>query len=117
MNLKELRDILDAEVLCGNNHLNQEIKVAYASDLMSDVLTFAKSGSLLLTGLINTQAVRTAEIAEIGAICFVSNKRPQEETIKLANEKDIPILATKLFLYECCGRVYKKGLPGVYDSE
>ena len=117
MNLKELRDILGAEVLCGNDRLSKEIKMIYGSDLMSDVLTFVKSGSLLLTGLINTQAVRTAEIAEIGAICFVNNKRPQEETIRLAIEKDIPILATKLFLYECCGRLYKKGLPGVYDSE
>ena len=117
MNLKELRDILDAEVLYGNNHLNQEIKTAYASDLMSDVLTFVKSGSLLLTGLKSTQTMRTAEMAEIGAICFVNNKRPLEEMMKLANEKDIPILATKLFLYECCGRVYKKGLPGVYDSK
>ena len=108
---------MDAEVLYGNNHLDKEITVAYASDLMSDVLAFVKSGSLLLTGLTNTQAVRTAEIAEIGAICFVNNKKPQGETVKLADEKDIPILATKLFLYECCGRLYKKGLPGVYDSE
>ncbi len=117
MNLKELRDILGAEVLYGNNHLNKEIKLAYGSDLMSDVLTFVKSGSLLLTGLTNTQTVRTAEIAEIGAICFVNNKRPQEETIKLADAKDVPVLATKLFLYECCGRLYKKGLPCGNDSK
>ena len=117
MKLEKARDILEAEVLYGNNHLNKEIKLAYGSDLMSDVLTFVKSGSLLLTGLTNTQAVRTAEIAEIGAICFVNNKRPQEETIKLANEKEIPLLATKLFMYECCGRLYKKGLPCSNDSE
>ena len=74
MKLEELRDILEAEVLCGDNFLNKEIKMAYSSDLMSDVLTFVKSGSLLLTGLTNTQVVRTAEMAEIGAICFVNNK-------------------------------------------
>jgi predicted transcriptional regulator len=117
MKLEKVKDILEAEVLCGNNYLNKEIKVAYASDLMSDVLTFIKSGSLLLTGLTNAQVVRTAEMAEIGAICFVNNKRPQEETMKLANEKGIPFLATKLSMYECCGRLYKKGLPGVNDSE
>jgi predicted transcriptional regulator len=117
MNLKELRDILEAEVLCGDNCLSKEIKIVYGSDLMSDVLTFVESGSLLLTGLTNTQVVRTAEMAEIGAICFVNNKRPQEETIILANEKKIPLLMTKLFMYECCGRLYKKGLPGVNDSE
>ena len=117
MNLKELRDILGAEVLCGDDWLGKEIEMAYGSDLMSDVLTFVKSGSLLLTGLTNAQVVRTAEMAEIGAICFVNNKRPQEETVILADEKKIPLLATKLFMYECCGRLYKKGLPGINDSE
>ncbi len=115
MKLEEVRDILETEVLCGDDCLGKEIEMAYGSDLMSDVLTFVKSGSLLLTGLTNAQVVRTAEMAEIGAICFVSNKRPQEETIILANEKKIPLLATKLFMYECCGRLYKKGLPAVND--
>ena len=117
MNLKELKGILEAEVLAGNDCLSKEIKMIYGSDLMSDVLTFVKSGSLLLTGLTNAQVVRTAEMAEIGAICFVNNKKPQEETIELANEKKIPLLATKLFMYECCGLLYKKGLSGTNDSE
>ena len=117
MNLKELRGILEAEMLCGDDCLTKEIEMAYGSDLMSDVLTFVKSGSLLLTGLTNAQVVRTAEMAEIGAICFVNNKRPREETIILANEKKIPLLATKLFMYECCGLLYRKGLSGTDDSE
>ncbi len=117
MDLKEIRDILGAEVLCGNDCLGKEIKIAYSSDLISVVLTFVKSGSLLLTGLTNTQVVRTAEMAEIGAICFANNERPLEETIKLADEKKIPLLATKLLMYECCGQLYKKGLSGTDDSE
>ena len=117
MELKEIRDVLGAEVLCGEDCLGKEVKKACGSDLMSVVLSFVKSDSLLLTSLTNPQVVRTAEMAEIGAICFVNNKRPQEETINLANEKGIPLLATKLFMYECCGRLYQKGLAGVYDSE
>jgi predicted transcriptional regulator len=117
MKLKEIKNILEAEMLYGDECLSKEIKVAYGSDLMSDVLTFVKSGSLLLTGLTNAQVVRTAEIAEIGAICFVNNKKPQEETTNLANEKKIPLLVTKLFMYECCGRLYKKGLSSGDDSK
>ncbi len=117
MKLEEIKDILGGEVLCGEDCLNKEIEMIYGSDLMSDVLTFVKSDSLLLTGLTNAQVVRTAEMAEIGAICFVNNKRPQEETIILANEKKIPLLATKLFMYECCGRLYKKGLSGTDESK
>ncbi len=117
MLLREISEILQADSIGDFEYPDKDIEMAYGSDLMSDVLTFVKSGSLLLTGLTNTQVVRTAEMAEIGAICFVNNKRPQEETIILANEKKIPLLATKLFMYECCGRLYKKGLPGTDDSE
>ena len=87
MDLHQVKSLLEAEVLCCNDCLDKEIEMVAASDLMSDVLAFVKTDSLLLNGLINPQVVRTAEMAEIAAICFVRGKRPQEETIKLANEK------------------------------
>lgn len=117
MELGEIRDTLEAEMLCGDDYLCREIEMVYGSDLMSDVLTFIKSGSLLLTGLANSQVVRTAEMAEIAAICLVSGKNPQEETLKLAQEKKIPFLSTKCSMYESCGRLYKKGLSGGCSSE
>jgi predicted transcriptional regulator len=86
--------------------------MACGADLLSDVLAFTKSGSLLLTGLIHPQVIRTAEIAEIKAVCFVRGKRPPTETVKLAKEKDIPLLCTSLPMYESCGRLYGSGLPG-----
>ncbi|UCC90588.1 MAG: hypothetical protein JSW24_05580, partial [Dehalococcoidia bacterium] len=79
---------------------------------MSDVLAFTKPESLLLTGLTNAQVIRTAEMAEIAAVCFVRGKKPDEETIRLAKSKSIPLLVTQLPLFESCGRLYKKGLIG-----
>ena len=79
---------------------------------MSDVLIFAKPGSVLLSGLTNIQVIYTANAAGIKAICFVRGKRPFEETIELATRKRIALLSTKLPLYEACGRLYKKGLAG-----
>ena len=117
MKLKELKDILDAEVLCGDDQLSKEIEMVCGSDLMSDVLAFIKTDSLLLTGLINPQVVRTAEMAEIAAICFVRGKRPQQEAIELANEKNIPLLATKLSMFKSCGRLYKRGLCGCDETK
>ncbi len=115
--LKELKDILNAEVLFGDDLLPMEIKTVFSSDLMSDVLTFIKPGSLLLTGLTNPQVVRTAEMSDIILICFVCGKRPQKETIILAKEKNIPILVTDLSMYESCGRLFEKGLPHGYNSK
>jgi predicted transcriptional regulator len=113
MILREVQRILQAEVLVGEDNLELEVNAACGSDLMSDVLAFTKPGALLLTGLTNTQAIRTAEIADIKAIVFVRGKRPDKETIELARSKNIPVLATRLLMFESCGMLYENGLIGV----
>ena len=84
--------------------------MACGADLMSDVLAFTHTGTLLMTGLTNPQAIRTAEMAGIVAIVFVRGKLPPPETIALAEEKGIPLLASKYTMYETCGRLYEAGL-------
>lgn len=74
MKLSEVRDILDAEIIVGEDSLDLEVQTAFGADLMSDVLAFAKAGSLLLTGLTNTQVIRTANVLDIAAIILVREK-------------------------------------------
>jgi predicted transcriptional regulator len=115
MTLREIKEILEAEILCGEDHLNEEVGFAGGSDMMSDVLAFGKPGILLLTGLTNAQSVRTADIIEAKAIVYVRGKRPDKEGIELARQKGIPILSTHFMMYKTCGLLYKKGLPGVSE--
>ncbi len=123
MKLKEIMAILEAEELFGDfngdfkgdfkgDFMEKEVTMACASDLMSDVLAFAKSGTLLLTGLVNPQVIRTAELSEIAAICFVRGKKPQKDAVDLARRKEIPLLATHYSMFEACGRLYQEGLRG-----
>jgi predicted transcriptional regulator len=112
MTLEDVKKILEAEVIVGSNLLNQEVKMACGCDLMSDVLAFVKSDSLLLTGLTNPQVVRTAEMADVIAICFVRGKNPGPVTIEMAESKNIPLLTTPIPMFESCGRLWKQGLPG-----
>ncbi|UCE34439.1 MAG: hypothetical protein JSV40_00460, partial [Deltaproteobacteria bacterium] len=107
MKLKDIKRILEAEVIVGDDLLGEDITIACGCDLMSDVLSFVKPGALLLTGLINPQVVRTAEMADLRAICFVRGKKPDEETIKIAESKNIPLLTTPLLLFESCGRLHQ----------
>ena len=115
MKLKQVKEILKAEVLLGGDYLDKEIPMACGSDLMSDVLSFIKSDALLLTGLTNNQVVRTAEMAEIAAVCFVRGKRPPKDTISLAKEKEVPLLSTQFSMFEACGRLFAEGLAGCDD--
>ncbi len=115
--LEEAKEILKAEVIIGSDKLQMEIKMGCGCDLLSDVLAFIKSESLLLTGLTNTQVIRTAEMSDIVAVCFVRGKMPGEETIRLAKSKSLPLLVTQLPLFESCGQLYKKGLIGCSEYE
>ncbi|NLK21468.1 MAG: hypothetical protein GX308_05180 [Epulopiscium sp.] len=112
MKLQKVKDILDAELLVGEENLNREVFLACGSDLMSDVLAFVKDKVLLLTGLVNPQVVRTAEMMDIKAIVFVRGKRPGEEVLELARAKNMVILTTKYPLYISCGLLFSNGLTG-----
>jgi predicted transcriptional regulator len=113
MTLREIKNLLKADVICGRDRLDEEVCCAGGSDLMSDVLAFSKPGLVLLTGLSNNQSVRTANIIDAKAIIYVRGKKPDSEGIELARRMNIPILSTKLMMYYACGILYKNGLPGV----
>ncbi len=117
MKLQQIKEELGAEVLVGEESLNLDITMACGADLLSDVLAFTKSGSLLLTGLTHPQVIRTAEIAEIMAVCFVRGKRPPDETVDLAKKRGLPLLCTSLLMYESCGRLYNCKLPGCSQAK
>ncbi|HSV31220.1 MAG TPA: DRTGG domain-containing protein [Atribacteraceae bacterium] len=112
MNLREIQMILEADVLVGDQWLDREPSSVCGSDLLSDVLAFTKEKSLLLTGLTNPQVIRTAEMSDLIGIVFVRGKKPETATVELAGIKKIPILTTRLPMYEACGRLYRHGIRG-----
>ncbi len=111
MKAREIIEILEAEVICGDD-FDLEINTACGSDMMSDALAFVKDQSMLLTGLLNSQAVRTAEMLDMKCIAFVRGKMPSEDVIELAKARGIMLLATKYRMFTACGKLYCKGLGG-----
>ena len=110
MKISVIKDLLDAEVVCGEKYLDHEVHSACGSDMMSDVLAYVKDQAVLLTGLVNPQVIRTAEMMDMVCIVFVRSKTPSEEMIRLAKESDMVILCTKKRMYEACGKLYLGGL-------
>lgn len=110
MKLKDIINVIDAKVLCGEDLLETEVLSAYACDLMSDVLAFVENQCMLLTGLVNPQVVRTAEMMDMKAIVFVRGKEPDDEVLQLAKDAGIAVMATDLPMYISCGKLYGSGL-------
>ena len=110
MKLSEVKEILNAKVVTGGEFLDREVKSAFGSDLMSDVLAFVNDQSLLLTGLVNGQVVRTAEMLDIKAIVFVRGKEPTDDIVALAEEYGMVLMSTAYTLYPSCGKLYMAGL-------
>jgi len=115
MTLREVADLLNAEVISGKDYLDEDLEFAGASDLMSDVLAFGRPGIILLTGLSNTQSVRTADIIEARAIVYVRGRKPSQEGIELAEKSRMPILSTEFLMYKACGLLYGRGLRAIGD--
>ena len=110
MTVRDARDILGARVLAGEELLDEEVRSACGSDMMSDVLAFSKDHSILLRGLCNHQVIRTAEMLDIVCIIFVRGKKPDESMLEMANERGLVILSTGHRMFSACGMLYKAGL-------
>ena len=110
MILRDLIQIINGTLVTKSTDLNRVIKGGFAADLMSDVLASIQPEAVLMTGLCNPQIVRTAQMADISAIVLVRGKRPQAETIRLANEENVPLVSTPYGMFDVCGRLYDAGL-------
>ncbi|TYB30935.1 MAG: transcriptional regulator [Candidatus Mcinerneyibacterium aminivorans] len=111
MKVKEVVELIDGEVLLGDEKLNVEVPAAYSADLLSDVLALTEEDTLLITGTVSLQVIRVAEILGIIGIIFVRGKKPQDNVIQVAQKRlDIPLIVTKKTMFETSGLLYQKGI-------
>ncbi len=110
MKIATIKELLDAEIVCGEELEDRDVHSACGSDMMSDVLAYVKDQAVLLTGLVNPQVVRTAEMMDMICIVFVRSKSPTAEMIALAEESGMVLLKTSKRMYEACGILYSNGL-------
>ena len=113
MKMNEIITLLEARQLCGDPQPELDFTNAFASDMMSDVLAYGQGQALLLTGLLNQQVIRTAEMLDMHCIIFVRGKTPAEEVLTLAREKGIAVISTQRGMFTASGLLYGAGLRGV----
>lgn len=113
MTLREIIKILNASVYLGEERLDEEVETAFASDLMSDVLTL-KETPMLVTGLCNVQTIRTCDMATLDIVVFVRNKKPSGDMVELAEENGMVLIATAYSMFKTCGLLYQAGIKPLY---
>jgi hypothetical protein len=114
MTVKEISGLIDGKILCCEEKNSDNIEFAFASDLMSDVLTIEKDNMVLITGLANLQAIRTSEMSDIGCIIFARDKRIGEEMISLAVENNMVLIISPHSVFHISGVLYKAGVKSIY---
>jgi len=110
MKIRDIVALLDAKVYCCHELLDTEVRAGCGCDMMSDVLAFVKDQAVLLTGLVNPQAIRTSEMMDIVCIVLVRGKEPTPAMIELAEERGLPLLGTEKRMFSACGILYSAGL-------
>lgn len=114
MKLSQIRELLNAVVLTGESHLEEEVYTGFGCDLMSDVLCYAREDAVLLTGLVNKHVLNTVDMANMNSIIFVRSKIPNREILEMAREMDMLVMTTNYILFESCGLLYQNGLKGAH---
>jgi predicted transcriptional regulator len=114
MKIRGIANLLDAEIVCGESFADYEVEFAFASDLMSDVLTTKNDSMLLITGLANVQTIRTAEMSDIHCIVFARGKKVSDEMIELAVENEMVLIECRYSMFKTSGMLYAAGIQPVY---
>ena len=116
MTVEDVRRVLGARVLVGEQYLDREVRTACGADMMSDVLAFSKDHSILLTGLCNPQVIRTAEMLDIvSSLSGVRNRIRRswtwpERPDLLSWRRDTGcFLPAACFMKQACGEVQSDG--------
>lgn len=112
MKIGDINSIINGQLLVQCHDMDYEVDTACAADLMSDVMAFYKGNSVLITGLVNAQVIRTSEMMDIKVIIFVRGKKPNSQMLELAKDVGISIITTNYLMYMTCGKLYSGGLLG-----
>jgi len=116
MKISEIKEILKASVITGDDQLDKKVIAGGSADLMDDVLSATAKNGLLLTGLMTEHVIQTARVAGVAAIVFVRGKKPDEKIVSMAKAYNLPLLLTRYSLFVASGRLYMNGLRGLDGS-
>jgi predicted transcriptional regulator len=113
MTVSDIVKSFGLKIKTGKNRLNEEVTGGYAGDLLSDVIAHSRKGSIWVTIQTHPNIVAVASMKELVGIILAGGREPDADTLKKAEEEEIPILISPLFTYEVVGKLYQMGISGM----
>lgn len=113
MTVSDIVHSFGLKIKTGKNRLDEVVTGGYAGDLLSDVIAHSRKGSIWVTIQTHPNIVAVASMKELAAIILAGGREPDVDTIKKAEEEEIPILVSSLFTYELAGKLYQMGISGM----
>ncbi len=107
MKVSELVEKLELKVYAGNDSLDREITGGYVSDLLSDVMGFAKEGNIWITLQNHLNVIAIASLKDLSCVILVKNIVPGDDVVEKANDEGIPLLGSSSKTFELAGEIYR----------
>lgn len=107
MTIENIIKELGLQVFAGVNKTGRQVKGAYVSDLLSDVMGKAREGELWITMQTHKNIIAVASLKDLSAILIVNGGRPGEDTIVAAEQEGVILLGTGDRSFNACGKIYK----------
>ncbi len=107
MTVRNVVEKLGLTVFCGEEGLDREVTGGYTSDLLSDVMGFAREGQLWITLQTHRNVMGIASLKELAAIILVKGFKPDDDTVASSNDEGIPVLGSDLQAFELSGKLYQ----------
>ena len=106
MTVREIAEKLNLKVFSGAGGLDREVTGGYVSDLLSDVMGFAREGEVWVTLQTHKNVMAIASLKELAAVVIVKGFEPEEDAREVSDEENIPILGTQEQTFELAGKIY-----------
>lgn len=114
MDIKSLLAHTDGNLITTRISEDKVFEYAFASDLMSDVLTLDLNNTILITGLANLQTIRTAEMSDIECVIIGRNKKATPDMLELANNNNICLIESPFSVFKISGILYQNGIKPLF---
>ncbi len=106
MKVSELVEKFALTVFAGSSALNNQISGGYVSDLLSDVMGYARENQVWITLQTHQNVAAIASLKDLAAVIIVKGLHPDTVTVKHSEEEGVPLLGTEMESFEIVGKIY-----------